>query len=323
MGKYKKILCGLLMISLTLSLTGCNYIDYRKASTFIADGNYSDAITLFQELGDYKDSEAKILETKFLWACSLCENESFSDAITILEEISEYEPAKEFLPEAQYNYALKLFDAKQYDEALKYFRRCEDYKLTASALDSCAEKLCAEKEYGVAVEYYFLHDDSEEMMQELYYSILCEQMDNHNYEEVAELYTKIEGYKDTTTNDKFAGAKLLSAKKVSYSVSEFSWISFSSLTMELSFTESKLTSSITGGNCSLITYEMTDMVDISDSWEYQFDNRDILIKKDGEFVLGGTIGAFAEANGDENASVRLSLDLPGMWKVTDTKFEYE
>ena len=44
--------------------SGCNSSDYKEAVALMEQGNYKEAITLFEGLGDYKDSAAKKAEAE-------------------------------------------------------------------------------------------------------------------------------------------------------------------------------------------------------------------------------------------------------------------
>ena len=43
-----------------LSCTPCDYLAYTKAVSLLEDGKYEEAKTIFEELGDYKDSQKEI-----------------------------------------------------------------------------------------------------------------------------------------------------------------------------------------------------------------------------------------------------------------------
>ena len=55
----KKILSGILLFALLLSLCGCNSSTYKQAVAQLNSGQYESALALFKELAanDYKDSK--------------------------------------------------------------------------------------------------------------------------------------------------------------------------------------------------------------------------------------------------------------------------
>ena len=52
----KKLLVACVVGMMCLGLTGCKSSDYKEAVTFQEAGDYSSALTIYDSLGDYKDS---------------------------------------------------------------------------------------------------------------------------------------------------------------------------------------------------------------------------------------------------------------------------
>ena len=53
----KKLLVLCLCLCLVFSLSACKSNDYEKAKGLYDSGNYAEALPMFEELGDYEDSE--------------------------------------------------------------------------------------------------------------------------------------------------------------------------------------------------------------------------------------------------------------------------
>ena len=64
----KKILSGILLFALLLSLCGCNSSTYKQAVAQLNSGQYESALALFEELAanDYKDSK-KLYDELYAW----------------------------------------------------------------------------------------------------------------------------------------------------------------------------------------------------------------------------------------------------------------
>ena len=126
-------------------------------------------------------------------------------------------------------------------------------------------------------------------MQDFLYQYLNWQMDNHNYVDTAETFSAIQGYQDTLTNDKFAGARLMAMGFVQWDKSEVDiWSGGSVLLLSLSFTdEQQLHFSVSGGTLSFYTFNMTNQVNKSDSWDFYFDGKTIYVATD---VRGNALG---------------------------------
>lgn len=284
----QKHIAVLMLLTLVCYLTGCKSLDYKEAQELFNSGEYLEAAAIYGALKDYKDSAVKLNESRLL-------------------------------------YAEELYDAGEYKEASEFFKMCQVDGDLAAALDRMAEELVAEEDYKNAKEFLFLHDMDEEQMKEFHYQYLLWQMANREYDDTADTFAAIRGYKDTLTNNIFAGAQLLSMKQVKRDDTEIDYRAWRGDTViqTLSFPSNTLHFKIYGSTVNLISTAITNNVDIEDSWEFYFEGRTIYIKDGEKFVKGGSIGKFNPASEETNESVTLSLNLPGMWKITNTVFEQE
>lgn len=64
----KKILIGLMIIMLSVLLTGCKSANYKNAVEFQKNGDYASAITIYEQLGDYRDVTSKLDECYYQMA---------------------------------------------------------------------------------------------------------------------------------------------------------------------------------------------------------------------------------------------------------------
>ena len=83
-------------------LTGCNSSDYKKALQLYEDGQYEEAISAFEALGDYKDSADQIVVCRYAMANAMIEEGSFAEALPILRELGDYEDAPALRRSAAY-----------------------------------------------------------------------------------------------------------------------------------------------------------------------------------------------------------------------------
>ena len=71
-------------------------IKYKKAITFVESGEYDEAITLFTELGSYKDSADMLEEAKYQQAVKYKDDGSNDEAITLFTELGDYKDSAEY-----------------------------------------------------------------------------------------------------------------------------------------------------------------------------------------------------------------------------------
>lgn len=62
----KRIVALILVLSMVLVLCGCSSSNYKKAVDLYEKGNYEEAMTLFEKVGDYEDSEEYIRKLEVL-----------------------------------------------------------------------------------------------------------------------------------------------------------------------------------------------------------------------------------------------------------------
>ncbi len=115
------ILCVILMI-------GCNRTDYKKAMLLTKNGNYEEAIVVFEQLGDYKDSIQMQKECRYQIASQSLSSEDYQNAIMQFEEIVEFKDSTERIQEAKYLYGKVLLSQKEYDMAYSLFEEIKEYK---------------------------------------------------------------------------------------------------------------------------------------------------------------------------------------------------
>lgn len=93
----KKILLGVLTAVLLLTFTACDSRDYSEAVNLLQSGRYEEALTIFQELGDYQDSLQRVLQCKYAIAQDYFKQGKFSEAEAIFRELTDYEDSEEYL----------------------------------------------------------------------------------------------------------------------------------------------------------------------------------------------------------------------------------
>lgn len=97
----KKIVSGILLLVMLISLCGCNSSKYEKAVTYLNCGDYESALSLFEELAekDYKDSAEKVKETKYQFVS----NKKDEEDLTVYEYLTE-------LVEENYKDSKEIYD---------------------------------------------------------------------------------------------------------------------------------------------------------------------------------------------------------------------
>ena len=82
----KKIVSGILLLVMLVSLCGCSSSKYEEAVTYLNNGEYESALVLFEELAekDYKDSAEMVKETKYQFVS----NKKNEEDLTVYEYLT-------------------------------------------------------------------------------------------------------------------------------------------------------------------------------------------------------------------------------------------
>ncbi|MBP3338379.1 MAG: hypothetical protein J6L69_03125 [Lachnospiraceae bacterium] len=145
---------------------------YKKATSYLNDEKYEEAIEMFRELGDYKDAESMINESKYLQAASCLKKKAWDKASSLYRKLDDYKDSKVMLNEVKYQEAKYCFESKDYIRAYMLFNTVSEYK------DS--EDMAKECKYQEAKGYY--------------------EIGGINYINMAiNTYSVIEGYKDVNS----------------------------------------------------------------------------------------------------------------------------
>ena len=173
---------------------------YSHAENLANNGEYEKAIDIYTELGDYKDSQDKLIEAKYENANVLLNKGEYEKSMVIFDELDKYKNSPNKLIEAKYKYANALLDRGEYLKAI------ELYTDLGSGYEDVKNKL-PEAKYLLANKYFETNDietlkeaaqlysalqeynNSEQKLIETYYSIAAIEYNNGNYE-TAENYYK-------------------------------------------------------------------------------------------------------------------------------------
>lgn len=214
--KKKKSKKGLVFVILVVVLAGIlaaykyaptliNDYKYKNATELANNKNYSEAVTAFQELGDYADSAEKALECEYNYALSLEESEKFAEAKLIFENLGTYGDASTKAQACAYSEAKAALDGGNYKTASKLFIDLGDYGDSKDMVKECSYRqalaLIENKEYDSAIEILTTikkYSDAKDKITEAKYMYVTDNFDKDNKKTVKylnELTT--EGYRNS------------------------------------------------------------------------------------------------------------------------------
>ena len=123
---------------------------YQKAVAMVEDGRYDEAVSAFRELGDFKDSSAKIYETYLRKAEALAGSGSYPEAMEVLEQTGlldmNYRDSEQLYLDSIYQMARQAYDSNDYQSAIKGFEEAAGY--------ADADRYLADSKYALAEQVY-------------------------------------------------------------------------------------------------------------------------------------------------------------------------
>ena len=152
---------------------------YDSALELYNSGKYEEAITAFDELDGYKDSNDKIKmcltsikDDKYNTALNLYNSGKFEEAKTAFEALNGYKDSKDkikmcedAIKDGKYNAALELYNSGKYEEALTAFKALDGYKDSKTKIN---ELLFAINPYYVLADHLVTNNELTEADKTLY-----------------------------------------------------------------------------------------------------------------------------------------------------------
>lgn len=97
--------------------------NYELAMDFMKDEAYEYAIQEFQEVGNYKEAKAKILECKYLWADQMRTMNQYTDARTLFEELGDYKDSADKMQQCVYEKILYEYNQDPNPDIVTYIKK--------------------------------------------------------------------------------------------------------------------------------------------------------------------------------------------------------
>lgn len=206
-------------------------VKYSSADKCVENKEYLDAIAIYEELPDYRDSVDKIVSTRYLLAMSQLENKEYQSAYDNFTLIKDYKDSAAKRQESGYGYAQALMADKKYQEAIDIFGSIGDYEKSTDLKNQCyldgAKQFYANKEYYSALTWYEKvksYDKNAEFYTDSCYNYAVQQINSGSYS-TALTYLKKAG-SHSGVNDQIKAAKYgyVKANKNNYDNTTFEYL---------------------------------------------------------------------------------------------------
>ena len=221
----KKNLFGLLtlVIVIAFAFAGCGKGgDYKKALSLFENGQYGEAASIFQELGDYENSVEMAKSSKYQEGKALFDAGSFEEARNIFSGLGEYEDCKALMEDCDHQIMLQTYADvfKALDGKVWYFNGGADNIMNSIAFKG--EKAVIAQIYfdgnwkhdNGSTEHTFVADEKnitvvmeDESTLQIPYSLKDNQvlLDSKEYVTAEEIDDAIQGYWKVRTSNNVLG----------------------------------------------------------------------------------------------------------------------
>ena len=129
-------------------------LNYNKASSLYAAGEYEEARTIFESLSYYKNSDDMAKWCDYGAAHNLRNSGNYSEAKAIFESLGNFSNSADMAKRCDYMIARNLYHAEEYEEALAIFESLGSFSNSDRLVKRCrysiAFDLCYNGEYGEA-----------------------------------------------------------------------------------------------------------------------------------------------------------------------------
>jgi predicted negative regulator of RcsB-dependent stress response len=146
--KSHKALWITLLVVLVLACVAAVYFfgyplyQYRRAMDAQAAGNYAQAASLYESLGDYDDAATRLSECRYLQAQGLAEDGDYAGALKLYEALGDYSDSAAQAEACKLQQAQGLFDDGNYKRAYKALADVAESEERDELLSQCLQQLC-------------------------------------------------------------------------------------------------------------------------------------------------------------------------------------
>ncbi len=153
-GKKTILVVSSITLLLIISILGYRvlvpYYEYSEAKSLLEDREFEDAINIFTQLENYKDSSELVLESKFKLAEFKIEQQKYIEAIDILKSLGDYNNVATLLENVKFLQSKVYVTAKQYNKSYELLLDMQESKDRNSLL--------AETRYHLGKQYFDNHE---------------------------------------------------------------------------------------------------------------------------------------------------------------------
>ena len=121
------VIVGLAVVGCIIYVATGDMRKYSKAEKLSSNQQYEEAMTIYNDLGDYEDSQANYESNAYQYCKQLMDELDYKTAIDVSSQILDYKDTKGLWTESVYEYANQLVKSKKYSDALDQYKQIPTY----------------------------------------------------------------------------------------------------------------------------------------------------------------------------------------------------
>lgn len=196
--KKKVIIGGVVAVAVVAGIAYYATADMRafnKANNLMLEKEYDQAIEIYTEIKDYKNSEDLITSCYLGKVSVLCESGDYQEALKILKDYNITD--QDLTNKCNYGLGKQEKEKGNYEKAVEYLGSCKGYEDTNTLLNECnyqlGESLYEKKDYAGAAGRYekcLSYEDSQDKYDECMYIVGKSYLKDSDYAQAAECFSK-------------------------------------------------------------------------------------------------------------------------------------
>ena len=182
---------------------------YSSANSAFDSGDYETAINMYEELGNYKESKNKLLESKYCFAKKFMEAKKYSELIEEFKKIEDYKDAKDLIVSCdrsiRYDEAISLAKSGRYEAALIKIKSLpndflDKEKLELEYVQIQSKTFYDVKDYESTYKLLRQYDIKNDLFMESCYQVALSYKKSKKYENAITCFQEIKNYKKSRSH---------------------------------------------------------------------------------------------------------------------------
>lgn len=201
------------------------YKQYSSAEECVQEKKYDEAIKIYTELGDYKESKEKKAAAYYGKGSDLLEKGEFDKAVVAYKEAGKYKDSEECMLKCYYEKGNALISEQNYEEAIQAYKNAGSYQDASKKLLAAEEDKKFEELKKKLADAFADCKSSDTTISSDGQSISVDSKNEYDYDGIVDMITIMVKFKlpDSLLNEMTSTSALMGMQTRTYENMEVSW----------------------------------------------------------------------------------------------------